>query len=496
MKKRWMVCALLLMVMVTLLTTVAFAGVGGWYGSLFQLFDDEDKSGAGWNWDASERTLTLENADISDNLGIFHIHTDNAVVVLKGENKLEAHDNQALRTAIWCDGDLSVTGDGSLKVSSNYAGIRTRDDIEIYDTTITFSEMNTAVWCEDLEVVNSKIKIEDAVVGIRTRNNCTFRDSEVMIENEFYGLDVGANCRIEDSEVMIESETYGICVDENCWIKDSEVMIVSDVGLFSLGKKLSIDRSVCRVESVGIGIWIRCPLNVRDSEVYLHGDNHAFRSFSGKLSSNVPVRAGMDADSLKPAEYGRFGNFRTFLVDGKPAKVVHIDSALEEAAQIIIALENENNAQILFTDVTAQTEYCDAIAEAYSRGLMGGVSATEFAPDDTLTRAMVWTVLARANGINTEIGATWDSAGRDWAMREKVSDGTNPNGAVTVEELVTMAWRNVGSPYRVADLGDADVSEWAVEAMRWAYETGILSRGIDPKGNATRALTAHVLTAG
>lgn len=55
-----------------------------------------------------------------------------------------------------------------------------------------------------------------------------------------------------------------------------------------------------------------------------------------------------------------------------------------------------------------------------------------------MDRSMVWTVLARLAG-QTISGSTW-------AVAQGVSDGTNPGGAVSREELVTMLYRFAGSP--------------------------------------------------
>ena len=76
---------------------------------------------------------------------------------------------------------------------------------------------------------------------------------------------------------------------------------------------------------------------------------------------------------------------------------------------------------------------------------MNGVSATEFSPNTTLNRAMVWTILVRLDGVDTDGGATWHSKAQAWAMAEGVSDGTDPMGAMTREKLATMLWRFSGS---------------------------------------------------
>ena len=154
----------------------------------------------------------------------------------------------------------------------------------------------------------------------------------------------------------------------------------------------------------------------------------------------------------------------------------------------------EDDDDIHFADVNESTKYYDAIMNAASEGWMKGVSPTHFAPDATLTRAMIWTILARADGQRTDGDGTWYGIGRQWVMRTGISDGTNPDATLTQEELLTMVWRSVGSPYCVADVTNADVSDWAVEAVRWALANNIVSYTFSPKAAATRAWTAHVMT--
>lgn len=153
-----------------------------------------------------------------------------------------------------------------------------------------------------------------------------------------------------------------------------------------------------------------------------------------------------------------------------------------------------------FTDVAPGAWYYDAVAYVSENGLMNGVDTGIFDPDGSLTRAMVWTILARIEGADTEGGETWYAKARDWAMDTGVSDGTDAMGAITREQLVTMLWRSRGEP--VVDFlltaRDADsISSWAYEAMRWAVSEGIIEGDengfISPAATATRAQAAAII---
>ena len=153
-----------------------------------------------------------------------------------------------------------------------------------------------------------------------------------------------------------------------------------------------------------------------------------------------------------------------------------------------------------FTDVVPGAWYVDAVDYVVKNGLMEGTSATTFEPDAQMTRAMFWTILARIDG-ETITGATWATDAREWAMANNVSDGTDPNGRITREQLVTMLWRYLGEPESTGTLAaftDAGtVSDWADEAMAWAVSEGIIGgvtmTTLVPNGSATRAQCATIL---
>ena len=169
------------------------------------------------------------------------------------------------------------------------------------------------------------------------------------------------------------------------------------------------------------------------------------------------------------------------------------------AGDVTVRVTFTDSDALPFTDVSAGQWFYDAVAYVYTNGMMEGDSATTFNPDGTMTRAMFWAVLGRIDGA-TITGANWADQAREWAMAEGVSDGTDPNGLVTREQMVTMLWRYAGEPESTASLSaytDADsVSDWAETAMRWAIDEGIITGMTDttlvPQGTATRAQCAAI----
>ena len=152
-----------------------------------------------------------------------------------------------------------------------------------------------------------------------------------------------------------------------------------------------------------------------------------------------------------------------------------------------------------FTDVKPGQWFYEAVSYVYTNGMMEGDSATTFNPDAQMTRAMFWAVLGRIDGADIT-GANWAAEAREWAMAEGVSDGTDANGLVTREQMVTMLWRYAGEPASDESLTGysdaASVSSWAAEAMSWALENGIIegmtATTLVPQGTATRAQCAAI----
>ena len=196
---------------------------------------------------------------------------------------------------------------------------------------------------------------------------------------------------------------------------------------------------------------------------------------------------------------------------GTVVVIVHADGTEEIVRTSVVtkngvALELTGSATVkvydnskFFTDVPAANWASDAVAFASSRELFNGTGADTFSPNAPMTRQMLMTVLARLDGTDTSGNAY--AKGMEWAIRNGVSNGSDPEGKITREQLATMLWRYAGSPSvsgRMTGFVDADqISGYAEDAMLWATKAGIIGgKGngqLDPKGYATRAEVAAML---
>ena len=168
-----------------------------------------------------------------------------------------------------------------------------------------------------------------------------------------------------------------------------------------------------------------------------------------------------------------------------------------------------------FADVTEGAWYYDAVSYVCANGLMDGVSASEFAPEANMTRAMLVTILWRLEGepvVNYLMpfadvdGGAWYAEAVRWAASEGIVEGVSasefaPDAEITREQLAAILWRYAGEPATAANLAaytDAEsVSEWATDAMLWATQNGIITgttaATLAPQGAATRAQCAAML---
>ena len=141
----------------------------------------------------------------------------------------------------------------------------------------------------------------------------------------------------------------------------------------------------------------------------------------------------------------------------------------------------------------------DEIDFVSARGLVNGMSATIYAPNNSTTRAQLWTILARQNGADLNGGNTWYEKAQNWAKDKGVSDGANPNAAINRAQMVTMLWRAVGQPTAggTANFTDVPTDSYYAQAVAWAVEngitTGVGNGHFDPTGTCTRAQIAAFL---
>ncbi|MBR2013128.1 MAG: S-layer homology domain-containing protein [Clostridia bacterium] len=175
-----------------------------------------------------------------------------------------------------------------------------------------------------------------------------------------------------------------------------------------------------------------------------------------------------------------------------------------------------------FTDITADW-YKEAVLFAYNNKLMNGVAEKKFDPDGATTRGMLTTILYRKEFGDempefkkapfTDLQQNWYKTPINWAFEKEIVKGESatlfaPEKTVTREQIATMLYRyakydkrDVSQRKKLTSFSDSKkVNSWAKEAMEWAYAEGLITGNsingkvlLDPQGAATRAQIATIL---
>ena len=178
-------------------------------------------------------------------------------------------------------------------------------------------------------------------------------------------------------------------------------------------------------------------------------------------------------------------------------------------------------ADLPFADVGPDAWFNSYVANVYEKGIMTGLSETSFGAYDNLARAQFALILYR---MNDEPAVTFEQKFHDvpaniwytdavlWASDEGVVTGYSngnfgPGDNINREQMAVMMYRYANSKgydtsqkADISKFNDASrVSDFAQEAMKWAYGNGIITgkyneTALEPQGNATRAECATIIT--
>lgn len=190
--------------------------------------------------------------------------------------------------------------------------------------------------------------------------------------------------------------------------------------------------------------------------------------------------------------------------------------------EVSFALIEDETVKANFADVAADAWYADAIQYVYENGMMSGTSETTFSPDLTTTRGMIVTILYRLEGSpdlsNENLGYPYADVDANayyadavyWARQNGIVSGMSaeqfaPNNAITREQMAAILYRYAQfKGYDVSVKADlsvytdaAQVSTYATDAMAWANGAQLIAgtsqATLTSAGNATRAQVATIL---
>lgn len=348
----------------------------------------------------------------------------------------------------------------------------------------------------------------------------------------------------EAMEAVIESETTSwLDLLRDVTVDDAQYVIDSIFQIDGHGHKLTLnapeDEDAC-IFTISKG----CFLEIRNTELYING-NGAGRVFKidGEEYNNTAVYF-----YVSDAYISGFENAFDF-VEAEDYKDIVVHASLLNITDISGSVSNGGNWNIwgnmsisdcTGTGLTADYIgiYGDAslnVSGVGSSGVVtGGLNVAEYssltvsgcgsklpiasaeAPDGVsykypveiraggnVTIGYDAKLVLEGNNINSVYlvsGSSWYAAAHSCAAAKGVSDGEQPGGAITREQLVTMLYRLAGEPETTGELTAPDaasVSSWAKAAMIWAMENGLIegdeTGAVNPGATATRAQAAALL---
>jgi len=177
------------------------------------------------------------------------------------------------------------------------------------------------------------------------------------------------------------------------------------------------------------------------------------------------------------------------------------------------------DVSMIFSDVSKNDWFYSSVERAYNKKWFVGTSASEFSPKSAMTRGMFVTVLGRFSDAETVSKTTkfvdvpetaYYSGFVAWAADKGIVSGISdtefaPEAAITREQLAVMIYnylnfKNISleKNEKVEFTDDMSISAWAKDAVYYVQQTGIINGMPDgsfkPKNTAARAEVATILT--
>lgn len=322
-------------------------------------------------------------------------------------------------------------------------------------------------------------------------------------------------------KALKESKTeYWLDLLRDVTVDDAQYVIDSSVQIDGHGHKLTLnapeDEDACIFT---ISEWYF--LEIRNTELYINGNGEGtVFKIDGEEYNNTAVYF-----YISDAYISGFENAFDF-VEAEDYKDIVIDASLLNITDISGSVSNGGNWNIwgnmsisdcagtgltadyigIYGDASLTVSGCGSELPIASAEAPDGVSykyPVEIRAGGNVTIGYDSKLVLESNNINSVYlvsGSSWYAAAHSCAAAKGVSDGEQPGGAITREQLVTMLYRLAGEPETTGELmapDAASVSSWAKTAMIWAMENGLIegdeTGAVNPGATATRAQAAALL---
>ena len=472
----------------------------------------------------------IEKAGATEAVNNMMLLSDQGVIKLFG-NWLEDTDAKFVR----------LRAPGALVFSAEYDG----ETNEAVEGVTMYSEAGASatvasLWDEGMIVLDSNGKRVPTTIGAAPNHEEEITYTFDTIAGETYTLKKGALL----SDITLDKDTVDLLVGESTtltasvsdggsaedieWSSDDESIVTVENGIITA---VAVGTAIITAKIIGSTKKAACTVSVKQAT-----------DFSA-LSDAVRDAKSLNADDYTASSWVELAraleDAETFLNNAEAAQA-DVDAALlslqkaidnlKKASDAIIPIlpgliedktdePEENPDPIMFSDVSESDWFYDDVKYVYENGIMNGVGDNMFAPDATLTRGMVVTILYRMESepsveysslfSDVEIDR-WYTKGVEWAAEQGIVMGYGgqlygPDDPVTREQLVTILCRYaqyknyvISNGAELASYADvSDISEYAVLAVKWAVAEELIGDDngkLLPTQNATRAEVAHAIT--
>ncbi len=356
-------------------------------------------------------------------------------------------------------------------------------------TAVTKHEDGTVVTCTSKVTGNTKElnKTEERPDGTKTESQVTtVKNKDGSTTEKSTVTDTEA----DGSKTTIKKETETAADGASKTTGESSTGATGTVEIDKDGNVTKAEADV-PAKAADTGKTVTLPIS-------LEGSQNSNSAPELSIKADKPVNVEIPVDNLTPGTVA-------IIVDADGNEIVDPKSIVTKNG-VALAIEGDVKVKLVdnstsFNDMKTGHWAKDSVDYVSSRNLFNGTKQDTFSPDQAMTRQMLMTVLARVDGQDTS-GDPYGK-GMAWAVKNGVSDGSDPTGVISRQQLATMLYRYAGEPEismngSISKFSDSDtIADYAKKAMEWAVQVGILNGlgdgNIQPSSNATRAQVAAMI---
>ena len=434
--------------------------------------------GNGWAWDKATNTLTLSGANFTESSGMMSMlfYCDATIHLTDGsQNVVSASKGSNAGAGIYCNGNLTITGKGSLDLRWTGETGFTRTELELEaDKKLLITDGK--ITAQSLRG-KDKIQVAGGNVTVSSIGYCPLdaeKGMETNYENKKVSLSVsGGNLSISElkgnpSELLITGGT--VSVTENMFVFDSVLSVKNGTLNITQGKMFShVNFKSIEIDNANIN----CNVHFQIAS----SDTISIKNVSGASVAFDYIYTG-------PAWNGNFSHSPW---EGAPVKIV--------AKSPFTPVDPPKPPKPTvggFNDVYEDDYYAKPVKWAVENKITSGTGNGKFSPGNSCTRGQIVTFLWRAAGEPEPAAAVnpfADVSATDyyykavmWAVENNITSGTgegefSPGASCTRNQAVTFLWRADGKPGASGGntFVDVESGSYYEEAVNWAVANKITS---------------------